>query len=154
MVLLQTTISAEGTFVAAIFVVTFAAVTVVSSSRVLCNGLASVGFLIVLYFYCPDSGYGGRDFGPPGGPPHFGGDPYYDSYGGPYGPGRGGPPPNRRGERRRRDEGPPGVSLVRTLNLFASLSENLSLILSELSNLMADFCLPETFNAAGEKCRE
>lgn len=57
----------------------------------------------------------GRNYGPPRGPP---GEPPRDGPGaGPYGPPRGGPPgqggpPPQRGERRRRDEGPPGVSLL------------------------------------------
>ena len=60
------------------------------------------------------SGYGDRDGGPPRGPPPPYGEPYNDQYGpggGPHGPPGRGPNPHRR-ERRRRDEGPPGVSLL------------------------------------------
>lgn len=53
----------------------------------------------------------GRDYGPPRGPY---GEPHHDAHGpGAYGPPRGGGPnPRRGGERRRREEGPPGVSLL------------------------------------------
>ena len=61
-----------------------------------------------LQLFLIESDYG-RDYGPPRGPY---GEPYNDSYGpGSHGP-RGGPPPRNRGERRRREEGPPGVSLL------------------------------------------
>jgi hypothetical protein len=84
------------------------------------------GFSYVVTSLLTDYGFRGRAYWPQGAgpPPPFGGlDPYFGGDhpgGGPYGPGRGGPgpggpPPGRRGdrgERRRRDEGPPGVSLL------------------------------------------